>query len=329
MRNPLAALSPNTQGILCLVGALGSLTISDSIIKWLSPDMPLHQITLLRSCFALLLVMMIVQLEGGLITLKTTRPVLHLLRGSMLVLANMFFFIGLAAMPLAETVALFYTAPLFICLLSQPVLGEKVGLRRWLVIVVGLIGVVVMLRPGSEVFQMVSLLPMMAALCYAVMTMMTRKLGLRESGGALTFYIQIAFIVISAVVGWVLGDGNLDIHDNQSLHFLTRAWFWPSIAQWQLLLACGLIVALGGYLMSQAYRLGEAPAVAPFEYASLPFALVVGYYLWGDWPDWPAFVGTGLIIGSGLLMGFLENRAHKKALYSAHIEREVVLDQGD
>ncbi len=329
MRNPLAAFSPNTQGILCLVGALGSLTISDSIIKWLSPDMPLHQITLLRSCFALLLVMMIVQLEGGLIRLKTARPVLHLARGSMLVLANMFFFIGLAAMPLAETVALFYTAPLFICLLSQPVLGEKVGLRRWLVIVVGLIGVVVMLRPGSEVFQMVSLLPMMAALCYAVMTMMTRKLGLRESGGALTFYIQIAFIVISAVVGWVLGDGSLDVHDNQSLHFLTRAWFWPSIAQWQLLLACGLIVALGGYLMSQAYRLGEAPAVAPFEYASLPFALVVGYYLWGDWPDWPAFVGTGLIIGSGLLMGFLENRAHKKTLYSTHIDQKVVLDQGD
>lgn len=329
MRNPLAAFSPNTQGILCLVGALGSLTISDSIIKWLSPDMPLHQITLLRSCFALLLVMMIVQLEGGLIRLKTARPVLHLARGSMLVLANMFFFIGLAAMPLAETVALFYTAPLFICLLSQPVLGEKVGLRRWLVIVVGLIGVVVMLRPGSEVFQMVSLLPMMAALCYAVMTMMTRKLGLRESGGALTFYIQIAFIVISAVVGWVLGDGSLDVHDNQSLHFLTRAWFWPSIAQWQLLLACGLIVALGGYLMSQAYRLGEAPAVAPFEYASLPFALVVGYYLWGDWPDWPAFVGTGLIIGSGLLMGFLENRAYKKTLYSTHIDQKVVLDQGD
>ena len=290
------------------MGALGGLTISDSIIKWLSPDMPLHQITLFRSCFALILVMVIVQLEGGLVTLKTRRPVLHFVRGSMLVLANMFFFIGLAAMPLAETVALFYTAPLFICLLSQPVLGEKVGLRRWLLIGVGMIGVIVMLRPGSEVFQMVSLLPIMAALCYAIMTMMTRKLGIRESGGALTFYIQIAFIVISSVVGWVIGDGRFDVSDNQSLHFLTRAWFWPSMVQWQLLLLCGLIVALGGYLLSQAYRLGEAPAVAPFEYASLPFALVVGYYLWGDWPDWPAFVGTGLIIGSGLLVVYLENR---------------------
>jgi S-adenosylmethionine uptake transporter len=320
LHNPLKSLNPNTQGILCLVGALGSLTISDSIIKWLSPELPLHQITLFRSCFALLAVMVMVQMEGGLVTLKTRRPILHFMRGSMLVLANMFFFVALAAMPLAETVVLFYTAPLFICMLSQPVLGEKVGLRRWFVIVVGMIGAIVMLRPGSDLFQLVSLLPVMAALCYAAMIMMTRKLGIRESAGALTFYIQISFIVISALVGFAIGDGRHDVYDNASLGFLLRAWYWPSMLQYQLLLLCGLIVACGGYLISQAYRLGEAPAVAPFEYSSLPFALLVGYYLWGDWPDWPAFVGTGLIIGSGLLVVYLESRDHKKALVHARID---------
>jgi len=318
--NPVAALSDNAKGILCLVGALGSLTLSDSIIKWLSPDMALHQITLLRSCFALVAVMVFVQLEGGLVRLKTKRPVLHLLRGSLLVLANMFFFVGLAAMPLAETVALFYTAPLFICLLSQPVLGEKVGMRRWFVIAVGMVGVLIMLRPGSEVFRLVSLLPIMAALCYAAMTMMTRKLGIRESAGALTFYIQIAFIFISSLVGLAVADGAYNVYDNSSLEFLLRAWYWPDFVQFQLLILCGLIVACGGYLMSQAYRLGEAPAVAPFEYASLPFALVVGYYLWGDWPDSPAFVGTGLIIGSGLLVVYLENREQRKRLNAARID---------
>ncbi len=320
MPNPLAKLSPNMQGILCLVGSLGALTISDSIIKWLSPDLPLHQITLFRSCFALIAVMVIVQLEGGVATLKTDRPMLHLLRGSMLVLANMFFFMALAAMPLADTVVLFYTAPLFICILSQPVLGEKVGLRRWSVIAVGMVGAIIMLRPGSDLFRMISLLPIMAALCYAAMIMMTRKLGMRESAGALTFYIQIAFILISSVVGLAIGDGSYDIYDNRSLSFLLRAWHWPSLEQFQLLLVCGLVVACGGYLISQAYRLGQASAVAPFEYASLPFALVVGYYLWGDWPDWPAFVGTGLIICSGLLVMYLENRDHKKIRQHAQID---------
>jgi len=305
---------------LCLVGALACLTLSDSIIKWLSPELPLHEITLFRSCFALAMVLVFVQLEGGLETLKTRRPLLHLLRGSMLVLANMFFFVGLAAMPLAETVVLFYTAPLFICVLSGPILGEKVGLSRWLVIVVGLIGAVIMLRPGSEVFRPVSLLPVLAALSYAAMTMMTRKLGMQEKAGALTFYIQLAFIGISSLTGLVIGDGGFDIYDNPSLSFLLRAWIWPNTAQLQLLIVCGAIVSIGGYLISQAYRIGEASAVAPFEYASLPFALVVGFYLWGDWPDWRAFVGTGLIIGSGLLVVYLENRAHKRLLQHAQID---------
>ena len=320
LRNPLKTLSPNTKGALCLVGALGSLTLSDSIIKWLSPELPLHQITLFRSCFALILVLVMVQLEGGLVTLKTRRPILHFLRGSMLVLANMFFFIALAAMPLAETVVLFYTAPLFICMLSQPVLGEKVGLSRWFIIVVGMLGAIIMLRPGSDVFNLISLLPIMAALSYAAMIMMTRKLGIQEKAGALTFYIQIAFIVISSFVGLAIGDGAFDIYDNTSLHFLLRAWVWPSLVQFQLLILCGAIVSVGGYLISQAYRIGEAPAVAPFEYASLPFALVIGFYLWGDWPDWNAFIGTGLIVSSGLLVMYRENRAHKKSLQHAQID---------
>jgi len=312
--------SSNTQGVICLVAALACLTLSDSIIKWLSPQLPLHQITLFRSCFALILVLVFVRLEGGFKLLRTRRPVLHFVRGSMLVLANMFFFIALSAMPLAETVTLFYTAPLFICILSQPVLGEKVGLSRWFVIVMGMIGVVVMLRPGNELFRLISILPVLAALCYASMTMMTRKLGLHETAGALTFYIQLAFIVISSLVGLGIGDGSLDRYDSGALSFLLRAWVWPDPGQWQLLIICGAIVSFGGYLISQAYRIGEASAVAPFEYASLPFALVVGYYLWGDWPDWRAFVGTGLIIGSGLLVVYLENRAHKRLQQHAQID---------
>ncbi len=318
--SPISTMSANLRGVLCLVLALFCLTLSDSIIKWLSPALPLHQITLLRSCFALLPVLLIVYLEGGWQVLRTRRPLLHFARGSMLVLANMFFFVGLAAMPLAETVTLFYTAPLFICILSQPLLGETVGARRWIVILIGLGGVVFMLQPGGELFRTVSLLPILAALCYAAMTMMTRKLGMQEKAGALTFYIQLAFIAISALVGLAIGDGSFDVYDSVALEFLLRAWRWPDSEQWLLLLLCGAIVAFGGYLISQAYRLGEAPAVAPFEYASLPFALIVGYWLWGDWPEARSFIGSGLIIGSGLVMLYLENRARRRTPKRAQID---------
>ena len=186
---------------------------------------------LFRSLFAMVIVAIIIKLEGGLAILKTRRPALHFLRGGMLVFANMFFFLGLASMPFAETVALFFTAPLFICLLSQPVLGEKVDATRWMVILLGLGGVIIMLRPGAEVFRLTSFLPVFAALCYAGMQMMTRKLGMADKAGTLTFYIQLAFILISSIVGMAIGDGRFNSANNQTLDFLLRAWSWPELGR--------------------------------------------------------------------------------------------------
>ena len=181
-------------------------------------------------------------------------------------------------------------------------------MQRWLVILLGLFGVLIMVRPGTEVFKLSSMLPILAAFCYAGMQMMTRKLGVQAKAGVLTFYIQLAFILISSVVGISIGDGVLNSFDSTTFEFLLRAWSWPDDSGWSLLILCGLLVSFGGYLLSQAYRLGQAPVVAPFEYCSMPFALVVGYYLWGDWPDWISFVGSGLIIASGLLIVYLESR---------------------
>lgn len=310
--NIIRRQNSNTQGILCLIAAVGFLTVSDSIIKWLSPKLALHEIMLFRALFSMVVVAIIIKLEGGFSILKTRRPGLHFLRGTMLVFANMFFFLGLASMPFAETVALFFTAPLFICMMSQPVLGEKVSLSRWLVILLGLVGVIIMLRPGAEVLRLTSLLPIIAAFSYAAMQMMTRKLGMQEKAGTLTFYIQFAFIVISSIIGLSIGNGALNPGDNATLDFLLRAWAWPSIDDFKLLALCGVMVAFGGYLLSQAYRLGQASIVAPFEYTSMPFALFVGYYLWSDWPDMVSFAGSGLIIFSGLLIVYLENRANRK-----------------
>ena len=301
-------LSANTRGILCLLCALVFLTISDSIVKWLSPHYALHEIMLYRALFALVVVLSIVKLEGGFHLLKTRRPFLHLLRGGLLVLANMFFFLGLATLPLAETVALFFVAPLFICILSQWILGEKVGWTGWVAIGVGLSGVIVMLRPGTDVFKMASLLPILAALTYAGMQIVTRKLGIQDKAGTLAFYIQVAFLIVCTVSGLVLGDGRFNHFENPTLDFLLRSWVVPDFAGILLLALCGGIVGFGGYFLSQAYRLGEASVVAPFEYASMPYALVIGYYIWGDWPDWISFVGTGLIIVSGLLILYFEWR---------------------
>jgi drug/metabolite transporter (DMT)-like permease len=283
----LARADARTKGILCIVPAMFFLTANDSIIKWLSPTYPLHEIVLVRAVVGLMFTLVFVQLEGGWRTLRTRRPLLHMVRGLLIVVANMAFFLALASLPIAEAVALFFIAPLIITMLSTVFLGERVGLRRWLAVLAGLVGVVVMLRPGFEAVTLAAILPLFAALAYG-------------------FYVQVTFVAVAAVIGLAIGDGRYAGSDNTTLEFLFRAWIWPTWTDGALMVLCGSLIACGGYLMFQAYRTAEAAVVAPFEYVALPLALFWGYQLWGEWPDGVSFLGTALIVGGGLFVFYRE-----------------------
>jgi len=276
-------------------------------IKWLSGDYPLHQIVLARATVAIVFTLAVfVPLEGGLRILRTKRLKLHLLRGLAVVIANMTFFTGLASLPLGEATAIFFVAPLLITALSVVLLGESVGPRRWVAVCIGLSGVVVMLRPGSDSFEAAALLPLGAALAYALLQIMTRKLGMAEKASTMAFYIQLTFICVSSAIGLAFGDGRYAGSGNPSLEFLMRAWVWPSHGDALIMVAIGCLSAIGGYLISQAYRIAEAGLVAPFEYTALPLAVFWSVFLWGDWPDAISWLGITLIAGAGLFVFYRE-----------------------
>jgi len=197
-----------------------------------------------------------------------------------------------------------------LAILSVVVLGETVGPRRWAAIAVGLVGVLIIVRPGGEAFAPVSLLPLVAALFYALNHTMTRKLGITDSAATLAFYIQVTFLSVSLGAGIAFGDGRLDAGDQgAALDFLTRAWIWPPMSDWGVLLLTGVGSALGGLLISQAYRMCEAALVAPLEYVALPMAILWGFFVFGDLPDGIAWAGIALILGSGIYMILRETRA--------------------
>ena len=303
----LLARAPNPLGILCVIGAVITFSTQDMAIKWLSGDYPLHQIVLARATVAIVFTLAVfVPLEGGLRILRTKRLKLHLLRGLAVVIANMTFFTGLASLPLGEATAIFFVAPLLITALSVVFLGESVGPRRWIAVLIGLSGVVVMLRPGSDSFVAAALLPLGAALAYALLQIMTRKLGMAEKASTMAFYIQLTFICVSSAIGLAFGDGRFAGSGNPSLEFLLRAWVWPSHGDTLIMIAIGCLSAIGGYLISQGYRIAEAGLVAPFEYAALPLAVFWSVFLWGDWPDALSWLGITLIAGAGLFVFYRE-----------------------
>ena len=298
-------------GIICIVLGMTAITVNDMLKKLLSDGYPLHQMVFLRSIIAVAFSLGMVQLEGGWKILRTDKPFWHLARGLLLVVSNLSFFAALAVLPLADATALFFVAPLFITLLSIPILGEKVGIRRISAVLVGFAGVLVMQRPwesgGSD--KLVMLLPVLAAFTYALCQILARRLGASAKASAMAAYIQGIFIVVSIGFYVVAGDGRFAAGvENESLRFLLKPWRWPDGNDGLLFLFLGLLSAVIGYSISQAYRLAPPATVAPFEYVAMPLAVLWGWLVWDYLPSMQILGGIVLIMGAGLYVFVRERK---------------------
>jgi drug/metabolite transporter (DMT)-like permease len=278
-------------------------SLNDMGIKFLSGGYPLHEIVLLRSVSALAITLaVLVPFGGGFANLLTRRPLLHALRGVLVVISNMLFFLALASVSLAETTAIFFVAPLLIAALSVVVLGEIVGPWRWSAIAAGFAGVLIVLDPGGEAFRPAALLSLGSALAYGATTMITRLMRFTESAATMTFYVQLFFLVSSAAFGLLFGDGRFAGTGDPSLEFLLRPWVALPPTDLAIVLGIGATSAVGGYFYSRAYANAEAGLVAPFEYAALLMAIFWGIVVFGEWPNGQAIAGMSLIVASGMLV---------------------------
>lgn len=305
------------RGIALVCLGVFAISINDLLIKSLSSGYPLHQIVFTRTAIGITLSFVMLHREGGFSLLRTDRPFIHALRGLTIVGANMTFFASLAVLPLGLTTALFFVGPLFITLFSFAFLGEKVGPLRFGAIIVGFIGVIVMQDPWSEGSEYGSswifALPVVAAALYASMVVMTRALGVRSSAAALTIYNQLMFLLVASLFYLFVGNGRADPGpDLPSLHFLLRAWDWPTTSDWPLFIGTGICNGIVAYSITAAYRMAPSASIAPFEYIGLPLAIFWGWLIFAEWPTPATWAGCALILGAGLFV-FLRERQRNKS----------------
>jgi len=299
-------------GVIYIAFAQIFFTTQDMIIKFYSSDYALHEIVLIRSSVGILFTLLVfMPLDGGLKNLFRKNIVLHLLRGFGIVIANLCFFTSLITIPLGEAVAIFFISPLIITSLSV-IIGEKISLSSWIAIFIGFLGVVIILRPGFGVFNFASFLPLIAALAYSFVQIMTRKMGEAEQASKMVFYIQLNLMFFSALSGLLFGDGNLADPSKPSLFFLLRAWIIPSLGDFLIMIGLGILSGLGAYCISQAYRISKAGFIAPFEYLALPLSIIWSIVVFEEWPDFISWVGILLITGTGLYVAYKENTAGRK-----------------
>ncbi|MEQ1956487.1 DMT family transporter [Mesorhizobium sp. CN2-181] len=312
----LATLSPaihnrdnDLAGVLSLVAGIAVFSVQDVIIKLISGVYPVYEAITIRSLVALpiLWVMVAVNRRGA--TLRSRHWRLLLVRGVIMFFSYTVYYLALAALPLATCIGLYFAAPLFITVMSALFLREQVGLRRWAAVLMGFVGVLIILRPGTEVFEVAALLPIFSALTYGMAQVLARKLGEEASASVMTFYANGMYILggIAMVVAFGGGDYQSDVH--KSWAFLTRGWKTPSLDDFLLMAACGVIAAVGLTLLSHAYRSSRASTIAPFEYSAIVLSVAYGWFIWGEFPDMVSWVGIAIVIGAGMYVVAVRDRA--------------------
>ncbi|WP_245626901.1 DMT family transporter [Aestuariivita boseongensis] len=297
-------------GISFMIAAMFCISVNDALIKLIGLSYPLHQIVFIRNGIACLVILILIWRTGGFAQIRTKTPGLHMLRAALIVMANTTLYAAFIVMPLAKVTALYFVAPFFVTLLSIPILGEPVGLRRLAAIAVGFLGVLVMVAPElGGGLGWVAILPVVAAAGYASAAVLTRKLGQATSAAALALYLQLAFLLFTSAMFLIAGDGKWEpLASNDSLRFLLMAWRWPDAQDWPFLIALGALSAGIGYFISQAYRQAPASTVAPFEYVLMIFSIFWGYTLFDEWPAPSVFAGAAIIVASGFYIVWRERR---------------------
>jgi drug/metabolite transporter (DMT)-like permease len=274
----------NVRGIVAMLLATALFSLMDTGLKLLSPHYPALQVAALRALSSLPLVVAFVAWRGAFGTLLKIRWPLHLLRGAIGIAMLSLFAFALRKLPLAEAYSIFFVAPLIITLLSGPLLGERVGAARWIAIAVGLAGVLVVLRPtGTGMFTLAGGAVLVAAACYSVSAVTVRIVNRTDSMESQVFWLMVlvgAGASLLAYPSWVPVRG-------------TDAW-----------VLCGVAVSgfLGQLAITEAFRNGEASAIAPFEYTALAWGLAIDWLLWHTWPDRWMLVGAGIIVASGIYL---------------------------
>ncbi|TFH87736.1 DMT family transporter [Billgrantia azerbaijanica] len=286
-------MSPSFKGIGFMCAGVLCLAIGDAIAKWLGEVHSPLQIIFFRTLVSLPLIALLAHFGGGLRKLATRRPGVHLMRGLIYTGTMGCFVLGLTLLPLAEATAIAFAAPLFVTLLSVPLLGERVDGPVLVASLIGFGGVLVVVRPGGESFQAGALVMLGAAVFYALLMVTSRRYGAREHLWAMVFYMNLVPLVVAALS-------------------LPLVWQTPYPEHWPAFLAAGVFGVGATACITLAFRFAPAAIAAPFDYTAMLWAVLLGWWFWDEMPDLWVFVGSAVIIGSGLAIAYHDRRTSLK-----------------
>lgn len=291
MRDAAEKYSPQIRGVAVMTLAALVLTINDAMSKYLTQTYAVGQVITLRQFCSLFVIVPYIHWVAGWKTIRVRNQSGMGLRALLFVATTGFIVWSLSLLPLALVTSIAFASPIFVVALSQVLIGERVSLRRWLAVIIGFFGVLIILRPGGAQFDPVLILPVLAAFSAGLRDVLTRRLAVTDSSISILFWSTLAVVVLTSV---------------------TAFWGWRPVtaADAALLLANGVVGGIAHFLIIEALRLGDASLVAPFRYTGILWATLLGVAIWGQFPDAWTLLGAAVIIASGIYI--IERNARRR-----------------
>ena len=291
-------LSKNQLGFFYMFISVCAFSLMDVIVKW-SDDYPVGQVLFFRGFCGIIPILFLIPKDRYLDFYKTTRPFLHFKRCLAGLIALVSIFIALRNLPLATVVSITFAAPIFTTIFSIFLLNEKVGLYRWLAVLVGFVGIIIISEPGFSSLNLYYIYPIIFCLGLSYVAIAIRKLSSTEPVWLISFFFSFSIMLLSF----------LSFYQN---------WILPSLIDLFLLSLIGILGGLANLWLSQSYKLSEVSLVTPLKYLALVFAIIFGFFIWDEVPTFKTLIGAGLVILSSFIIFRRELVLKKRLSVSRH-----------
>ncbi|WP_440675792.1 DMT family transporter [Candidatus Pelagibacter sp. HIMB1593] len=291
-------LSKNQLGFFYMFISVCAFSLMDLIVKW-SDDYPVGQVLFFRGFCGIIPILFLIPKDRYFDFYKTTRPVLHFKRCLAGLIALVSIFVALRNLPLATVVSISFAAPIFITIFSIFLLNEKVGLYRWMAVLVGFLGIIFITEPGFSSLNVYYIYPIIFCLGLSYVAIAIRKLSSTEPAWLISFFFSFSIMLLSFLSFY-------------------QGWILPSLLDLFLLSMVGILGGLANLWLSQSYKFSEVSLVSPLKYLGLVFAIIFGYFIWNEIPTSKTLLGALLVIVSSIIIFRREMYLKKKLSVSRH-----------
>jgi len=303
----------NTKGIILILAAMLIFAVQDSLMKYIYNSVSLYEVYIIRTVISFILVIIFLKILKKPIVFKTHYPLLTLCRVILFFFGFSSFYISLTIMPLATATALFFVTPFLITIFAKFILKDQIGLRRWIAVIVGFIGVYIILNPNFDDFDYFSLTPILCAFCYSLSMIIIKKTSEKDNVYQQMFQFYIGATIISIIFYFFIGDGRYNTIDNPAAQFIFREWFSNLEFSLIYMITLGFTAAAAFLLIFSAYRIASPAVISPFEYSILIWSTLSGWIFFNEIPNINTMIGMFLIVVGGIYI-FMREKAQEQSI---------------